>query len=439
MRKPTMKHKIFKERASLYDRLTQTNPFIYCSYQVFKFLLILILLYVVVRDSFEAGRLWLDLSTFLSISGPFKGWLLLLGLEISLLALFLLLYPVFHLWRRSRNKFGRAADIIYLLSLCFYVFVSFYMLFEASWAGMSGKIPRTIAVIECSRLVIKTISFVRDNAYKELYPWNKDDEKGPAKWYEGQMSPRVASFSQYVYFLVAPTLVYRDHYPRNKNSINWKNVVAYGLQFTMLCIVCQELFMEQYPKSFKIGDLVLTYVKMILLSPVMYFLGSLTILHAWFNLTAELTRFADREFYLSWWSAVGYTEWYRLWNVPIHDFTTTYIYKSLKPHVHRAVAGLVVFVLSAFMHDLIIGFTMGFFLPVFLLLFAVVGGIVFATGVKFPVSLTFIFHCVGYVIYMGVYYLELGARYYCRPEKDLPFLALQMFHCFQVHNGVTSN
>jgi len=37
---------------------------------------------------------------------------------------------------------------------------------------------------------------------------------------------------------------------------------------------------------------------MILASPLMYFLASLLVLHAWFNLTAELTRFADREFYL---------------------------------------------------------------------------------------------------------------------------------------------
>ena len=431
-----MKHKIFKERPSLFDRLIQTNTYFYCWYQVFKCLLILFLLYIVMRDSYKAGRLWLDLSLYLEFSGPFKGWLLLLGLEISLLVLFLLLYPAFHVWRRLRNTTGIAADVFYFFFLCFYAILSFCLLFGASSAGMSGKIPRTIAVIECSRLVIKTISFVHDNTLKVLHPWNKGDENGPAKWYKGQMSPQVGSFSQYVYFLVAPTLVYRDHYPRNKNGINWKNVAAYGLQFTMLCMVCQELFVEQYPNSFKLSDLILTYIKMALLSPLMYFLGSLTIIHAWFNFTAELTRFADREFCLDWWSAGGYTEWYRLWNVPIHDFTTTYIYKSLKPHVPRAMAGLAVFVLSAFMHDLIIGFTMGFFLPVFLLLFAVVGGTVFATGVKFPVSLTFTFHCVGYVLYMGVYYLELGARYYCLPpEKYLPFLDLRTFHCFQVHNG----
>ena len=61
---------------------------------------------------------------------------------------------------------------------------------------------------------MKSISFVRENVYKVLYPWHKDDDSGPAVWYAGQMSPHVGSFSQYVYFLFAPTLLYRDHYPR---------------------------------------------------------------------------------------------------------------------------------------------------------------------------------------------------------------------------------
>ena len=64
------------------------------------------------------------------------------------------------------------------------------------------------------RMFMKNYSFVRENAYKVLYPWNKDDKTGPAVWYEGQMSPKVGSFRQYIYFLFCPTLLYRDHYPR---------------------------------------------------------------------------------------------------------------------------------------------------------------------------------------------------------------------------------
>ena len=66
---------------------------------------------------------------------------------------------------------------------------------------------------------MKGISFVRENVYKVLHPWQQEDQSGPAVWYHGQMSPRVGTFSQYLYFLFAPTLLYRDHYPRSGGSM----------------------------------------------------------------------------------------------------------------------------------------------------------------------------------------------------------------------------
>ena len=61
---------------------------------------------------------------------------------------------------------------------------------------------------------MKSYSFIRENAYKVVYPWNKDDDSGPAQWYAGQMHPKPGTFSQYFYFIFAPTMLYRDYYPR---------------------------------------------------------------------------------------------------------------------------------------------------------------------------------------------------------------------------------
>jgi hypothetical protein len=41
---------------------------------------------------------------------------------------------------------------------------------------------------------------------------------------------------------------------------------------------------------------------------------------------------------------------------------------------HHSLAALFVLTLSAVMHDLYVGVTMGFFLPVFIILYAVIGG-----------------------------------------------------------------
>lgn len=68
--------------------------------------------------------------------------------------------------------------------------------------------------MEQVRIVMKSYSFVRENVCKVLRPWGKDDREGPASWYEGQMSPRVGSFRQHLYFMFSPTMLYRDYYPR---------------------------------------------------------------------------------------------------------------------------------------------------------------------------------------------------------------------------------
>ena len=96
---------------------------------------------------------------------------------------------------------------------------------------------------------MKTYSFVRENAYKVLYPWNKDDTTGPAVWYEGQMSPRVGSFYQYLYFLFCPTLLYRDHYPRYLKIVGKMNIFNY---------YCNGMYMDLLYHVYCLGFLVLS-------------------------------------------------------------------------------------------------------------------------------------------------------------------------------------
>ena len=80
---------------------------------------------------------------------------------------------------------------------------------------------------------MKSYSFIRENACKVVYPWSKDDESGPAHWYDGQMHPKPGSFSQYLYFIFAPTMLYRDYYPRCAIHI----LLCYALVYTMYVIV----------------------------------------------------------------------------------------------------------------------------------------------------------------------------------------------------------
>lgn len=48
-----------------------------------------------------------------------------------------------------------------------------------------------------------------------------------------------------------------------------------------------------------------------------FFFGSF---QCWLNITAELLRFADREFYKDWWNCKNLGQYWRLWNLPVHHW-----------------------------------------------------------------------------------------------------------------------
>ena len=72
------------------------------------------------------------------------------------------------------------------------------------------------------------------------------------------------------------------------------------------------------------------------------------------NCVAELTRFADRYFYGDWWNCVVWSEFARIWNVPVHKFLLRYIYHSSMNHwkLSKVQATLFTFVLSSLLHEL---------------------------------------------------------------------------------------
>ncbi len=47
------------------------------------------------------------------------------------------------------------------------------------------------------------------------------------------------------------------------------------------------------------------------------------------NFLAEITYFADREFYKEWWNCRDLAEYWRLWNIPVHNWFIRHIYNPL--------------------------------------------------------------------------------------------------------------
>jgi len=73
------------------------------------------------------------------------------------------------------------------------------------------------------------------------------------------------------------------------------------------------------------------------------------------NAFAELSYFADRQFYEDWWNSTSWDEFARKWNKPVHVFLLRHVYAAtiLRYRVSKSTAMLLTFLLSACVHELV--------------------------------------------------------------------------------------
>ena len=70
---------------------------------------------------------------------------------------------------------------------------------------------------------------------------------------------------------------------------------------------------------------------------------------------AEITRFADREFYRDWWNSTSMEEFSRNWNRPVHHFLLQHVYVSLifRAGMSKSSASVFTFLLSSVFHEIV--------------------------------------------------------------------------------------
>ncbi|KNE63615.1 hypothetical protein AMAG_08716 [Allomyces macrogynus ATCC 38327] len=208
--------------------------------------------------------------------------------------------------------------------------------------------------------------------------------------------PRNITVANLVEFLSFPTLCYQPKYPRT-DKVHVGKVIKYALE-TAAAVITMYTLVAQYMRPIvestyaALTDPVTGAVHWTTPSPVLLLERTLTLtlttiyfwltmffgtFHAASNLQAELTRFADREFYLDWWNCSTIGAYWRLWNQPVHTWLKRHVYIPLvagkwlpDPHhppgalpdsprgeivgVSKQTAGLVCFFVSAVFHELLI-------------------------------------------------------------------------------------
>ena len=187
------------------------------------------------------------------------------------------------------------------------------------------------------------------------------------------------SFSKYLYFLFAPTLIYRDAYPRT-NTINWKFVIQCLLEciasfFTLtFCVVNCFPSSERWAQKYTVSEILFEIAVDTIFAAVGVMAMFLLVLHSVQNLFAEILQFGDRLFYLDWWNECSLHGWLVKWNKIVQDWLYYYVYRDFKEHIcdDGFLAKLTVFLVSFGVHEWIIYCCVGAFFPLMFLDFMAV-------------------------------------------------------------------
>lgn len=429
-------------------------------YHIFIVILTLLFLNTFVTDFVDTGKINIGLRPIITgFGGISYGLLVWLGMQLTILAVF----PVFKFWASITKKhFNKSKGFgtklwhsFWLLTVICYQ-VGFVTIFTKGVYYFDMKQASSVAVLmELTRFVMKSHAFIRTNVPRVLNSKNKlkiDDEEvdrkstkpdnqkaitgrngkssasnGTAKVNDKSQCP---SFNKYLYFLFAPTLVYRDEYPRTK-QIRWR-IVAVNYVEVLAVIFYMSFISESYMfpvynqfgsqfQQIGLREFILSIFNSMLPGLLAFLCGFYLVLHSWMNAAAEMLRFADRKFYADWWNSASFAVYYRTWNVIVHDWLYLYVYKDLYEYVfkqNKVLSQFLVFTLSAIVHEYILGFTFRFCYPVMFVLFEFAGIFLMFVTKKEHKALGNIFMWLSLTMGMGLMLSLYHMEYYARKNCD---------------------
>ncbi|KJR86469.1 diacylglycerol O-acyltransferase 1 [Sporothrix schenckii 1099-18] len=230
--------------------------------------------------------------------------------------------------------------------------------------------PLVGTLVEVHAIVVwlKTASYAftnRDLRHAYLHPSRGEREALPALYAQCPY-PENITFGNLVYFWWAPTLVYQPAYPRAPGPIRWMFVAkrlaeVFGLSVFIWFCSAQYAAPVLQNSLAKIASLDLFAIlerllKLSTISLVVWLAGFFAVFQSFLNAIAEITRFGDRGFYDDWWNSESLGTYWRTWNKPVYHFFRRHVYSPLLGRGWSPMAAsLMVFLISALLHELAVG------------------------------------------------------------------------------------
>ena len=181
-----------------------------------------------------------------------------------------------------------------------------------------------------------------------------------------------SELKKFLYFYYSPTLIYRDEYPKlkliNSRSVlmNLVNTIL-GFCFNYFILDLMLIpFINGNLNYLKPENLMPTLINFVVFSILILFVSFFGICHAFCNLFADITGFADRNFYGDFWNARTPKEF--IWKITsiLHEFLDYYIGFIVRKYLGfgKFIIDWINLFLFSVILEYIIYFSLGFFFPV---------------------------------------------------------------------------
>jgi sterol O-acyltransferase len=246
--------KQFQPRNSLLTDLFEIKH-VKTIYHVFIVIFNLLLLNVFVSDFVDTGKINIGLDPIITGFGGFHYAIFVwCWMQLTIFALF----PLFTTWAGINKKyfsrrgfFTSVWNFLGVLSVMAYMFGFIAIYTRAVVHFQLGQASSVAVLMELVRFVMKAYAFIRTNVPRALKLGRKrkaseENSSSDDSSYDPTLppsgSPKVNDkqplplFRQYAYFLFAPTLIYRDEYPRNR-LIRWTFVGKCFLEVASIIFV----------------------------------------------------------------------------------------------------------------------------------------------------------------------------------------------------------
>lgn len=369
-KKVPLAKKVYISRNSVLTDLMEVNH-LQSVYNISVAVCSLLFLNALIYYVADPAKFWQDVA-IISWGSSKIGYAAIIWISLHIVAYGV--YEGFRIWVTIRNIIH--AKVVDALFCSLFLVVTMLMFTATPYIVLKLGIPPITAFAtmnEQVRIFMKIYSFIRENVPRaKMYKPLKDGNQAH------NLYPPV---KHYFYYLFAPTLIYRDSYPRTE-KIHWRNVLTNFLKFAAVifityCVFMRfnvDIFKKTGLKPFNRSEASLVFAGSMAVGAIMMFLMFYGLLHCWLNAFAEMLRFGDRQFYQDWWNSTSFSQYYRRWNNVVYDWLHAYIYMdSQKLGCSRSLSMVLVFVVSALVHEYIIFVGLGFFFPALLVVYTTIG------------------------------------------------------------------